>query len=1617
MGLVTAPQQVAHASEAASPHPAAKSGQEKSRDQEVRASYQAWKTGKEVSIDALTTPTSTTVALPKGGFRVTQSLAPTRVRQGGVWKNLDATLHRNRDGSLSPNATPDAVTVSGGGTGPLARMDSNGRGLALSWPTALPRPTVRGNVATYPEVLPGVDLVVTVSAQGGLTHTLVIKTRQAAANPALAKLTIGTHTTGGVAVTADQSGNLTVAASQEGQPVFTAPAPIMWDSATAPAPQRPSAPSSTATPASTSSSRARTSAKPVGSSSDPSPKGSTPARPAGTSLGHQAFSGADGPGAFAHITRFSATTSPTSAAPRARALQADGSIELSPDVKMLTSASTVFPVYVDPTWLLSPGSRAAFASTPSSHPDDNYYNKTNDPSPQQYLQVGSDGTFTADSFVKMNISPSLAGATINKSYINFTLEHSWSCNPTPVELWQTKSLPNPISYNYESNPSNGFWMQYHGGAIQSVNAADGNATYGCPNAGWVNFNITSFMQDLEKAHPGVSNISFGLKAPSGGEWKEFDNGGNSLTMSTEYDHTPFLPANPYTSPGGPCRVGNAAQTIVGNDDVTLQAIPSQSDSNNLMTHFYVNDGSTNHDLGVIYTSSGQVAQVTIPRTTLQTTWHGDGNTTAHTYSWYTVVSDGLLDNSQIQGPGSKTSPCAFTYNPNSPPSPGIAAPSAIANTSDGAIGHMGDSPVFVFANCKTLLDSPATPCDPSRPAPTSYRYQVNNGPAVTIPVVGTQQNVNIPLTHVGPNTITVTGLSAGGNPSIAAPANFVVDRPGTAFADADFNNAGHPDLLTVGSGSGSTPNPGLWISTRNTDGTLATPTDIGSQGLVVSNGTPADWNGAQVLHGDFTGHHVQDVIAYFPATGVGTLLNGTGDTSLLTPRSGYSADLSYVFDDTNINVNANSGSGDYPTQIIAAGNASGLNTGIADIIEIAGDDTNGYELALYTTCAGCTAANYSYNKTLADKAHSPDGLGTSWNNFTLLAAQPGGKTVLFAVKNSTGEVWESAATTNADGSVNLVGTNNATVNTWTKLATPSWAGGWTATNHPTLIQADANGSSIELWATRGANATVYTLPISGGTSFTVGTTSNLLAPSHEWPLTNNNAVPGQPTIIDTEGGTTYNATPSANGITWTDATTEPVRGTTARLDGQSGYLTMPQKLLPSTKDSRFFDGFFTLSLSFKAESGQAGILYSIGDKAPDDPTGLSANSAPVMYIGTDGRLYAQFWDGIVHPLVSPARVADGQWHTATLVAEGDGHWQSLYLDSNAPVHTNPPVPRPDVIPQVSPILNIGPNSYAGAGVFNATAWIDAPGTSGTLRTSFFKGLLSDIAFYSTNLTSQQLFTRHHSSTTTTFVSGLAGNKCLDDYHSQLPPNTKIDIYTCNGTGAQTWTLNPNGTITYTANGGTGDNGSGVCLDIGGDHQSSGSPLFLWNCNGGPTQQWQLGPNGAIASAATDMCIDTPNSNNTDGTALQIYTCNGSAAQTWTSGAVNPTPITRTGTIVSNLPSHLCVDDTGASSNNGNPIQMQTCNGNPGGQSWTFQPNGTITINGKCMDITNANYANGTPIQLMQCNGNAAQQWHYDSEGIISNPSDFCLDAGNGTPLTRLTISACDIVQRQSFAAP
>jgi ricin-type beta-trefoil lectin protein len=124
------------------------------------------------------------------------------------------------------------------------------------------------------------------------------------------------------------------------------------------------------------------------------------------------------------------------------------------------------------------------------------------------------------------------------------------------------------------------------------------------------------------------------------------------------------------------------------------------------------------------------------------------------------------------------------------------------------------------------------------------------------------------------------------------------------------------------------------------------------------------------------------------------------------------------------------------------------------------------------------------------------------------------------------------------------------------------------------------------------------------------------------------------------------------------------------------------------------------------------------------------------------------------------------------------------------------------------------------------------------------------------------------------------NKCMDDFRSHTANGTKVDIYSCNGTLAQTWATFPDHSLRRF--GGYKNVNTGKCLDITGKKTANGTKVQLWSCTGGWNQRWTYNKSAhEWVNPHSGKCLDDPSGRLTNGTQLQIWSCNGHSNQQWT----------------------------------------------------------------------------------------------------------------------------------------
>jgi glucosylceramidase len=119
------------------------------------------------------------------------------------------------------------------------------------------------------------------------------------------------------------------------------------------------------------------------------------------------------------------------------------------------------------------------------------------------------------------------------------------------------------------------------------------------------------------------------------------------------------------------------------------------------------------------------------------------------------------------------------------------------------------------------------------------------------------------------------------------------------------------------------------------------------------------------------------------------------------------------------------------------------------------------------------------------------------------------------------------------------------------------------------------------------------------------------------------------------------------------------------------------------------------------------------------------------------------------------------------------------------------------------------------------------------------------------------------------ISGYGG-KCVDIAAGNSTNGTAVQLYDCNGTTAQQWTVASNGSL----------QALGKCMDVTSAGTANGTQVQLYDCNGTTAQQWQHQANGELVNTNSGRCLDATGPSSANGTRLQIWDCTDGANQQW-----------------------------------------------------------------------------------------------------------------------------------------
>lgn len=770
---------------------------------ESEARVLARRSGREVEVEAFRSETSEVFVNPDGSLSQVQHTNPVRTRQNGKWVKVDPTLIVDELGRIRPKATTLDMTLSGGGHEPLAILKNAGKSMTLGWKRELPRPTLEGDTATYAEVLPGVDLQAR-STVDGFSHVLVVKTREAAANPALATLRYSLQAPGISVKDTDGSDQIRFVDQASGGTVFEAPTPTMWDSST----------SETIAQAAE-----QAQANPLSRSAT-----STESLEAGTATSiddpadaqAELIASAMGPGETSKVADLPMSVQ-------------DNQMALVPDQTLLAAADTQYPVYIDPVF----GSTKAtkWAVTNDAYPDATY---------PQFRGWANQGVglcagdmpkcaYTDQTRRMHFLFPMSAylGKRVLSAQLQVFNSYSTECEPDRfVDVWWTNTFD--ASLTWKKQNVSGWWKQL----MDTQGSAYGGGKK-CPGK-TMEFDVTAGVKGAVTAK--LPSMGIGLRAHNENNIMAHKWFSDDAYLRINYNSSPNQPDQKQLSmtPGGACVY---PATTISSATPQLSAVLTDPDGavDQIRAEFGVawdaGDGGGNKTRWTSgYTkpaASGSVFRVTIPAAVAL-----PKNTVI---SWYVTAYD-ALDASPPSYDGDKQTSCYFIVDTTIPVAPTVTSSDYPAinpdnaedpnNQPHGGVGKPGTFTIQPASASNAAKYWVTVNVDPT--ANDSYPAPTGDGPLT----------LSLTPTQVGPNVVRVKAISAAGVGSEISEYMFNVGPGSAAVAQWKMDETSGSQLADAAGAFPATVKGGATLGQPGVDGQALTLN--GTDGHAVFNGSVVD---------------------------------------------------------------------------------------------------------------------------------------------------------------------------------------------------------------------------------------------------------------------------------------------------------------------------------------------------------------------------------------------------------------------------------------------------------------------------------------------------------------------------------------------------------------------------------------------------------------------------------------------------------------------------------------------------------------------------------------------------------------------------------------------------------
>jgi hypothetical protein len=341
--------------------------------------------------------------------------------------------------------------------------------------------------------------------------------------------------------------------------------------------------------------------------------------------------------------------------------------------------------------------------------------------------------------------------------------------------------------------------------------------------------------------------------------------------------------------------------------------------------------------------------------------------------------------------------------------------------------------------------------------------------------------------------------------------------------------------------------------------------------------------------------------------------------------------------------------------------------------------------------------------------------------------------------------------------------------------------------------------------------------------------------------------------VHQDGGGNLDITALGSGSSWTSGR---VQTTSANVGAPAGgELEVTASIQQPSGGLGYWPAFWMLGPGQWPENGEIDIM--------EDVNSLS-EVAGTIHCGVDPAGPCNEPNGIGSGLTSCGGCQSG-YHTYTMIlnrTNTSNESITFYLDGNqyfsvSESQVGTATWQAAYDHNLSIILDLAMGGGFPNGVCNCTTPTSSTASGGTMSVAY-------VAAYSTSGSTGG------GTSNGSAITGYQG-LCVDVRGANTANFTPVQVYTCNGTNAQQWTVVQAGSTLHAL---------GKCMDINGGGTADGTTVDLYDCNNTAAQVFIPQSNGELYNPQSNKCLDDTGYGGS-GTQLQIWDCADTANQQWT----------------------------------------------------------------------------------------------------------------------------------------